>query len=265
MSVEARPNKYRLYVDEVGNHDLDVGDNENERYLSLTGVLFELEYVAQTLGPRLGDLKTRYFGSHPDQMVVLHRKELVQRRYPFQALRDPTIEAAFNDEFLGLLADLEFKAITVTLDKAEHVRLYQGWAFHPYHYAMRVLVERYVLELRDCGGVGDVMAEGRGGREDLALKEVFRALVEHGFANTVSFRSRLTSLELKVKRKADNIPGLQIADLVAHPAFKATQCVHAKTTLPNTFGGRIAEILLDSKFRRSRGGKIDAYGTKWLP
>ena len=33
--------KYRMYVDEVGNSDLGSSDNPNHRFISLTGVVWE--------------------------------------------------------------------------------------------------------------------------------------------------------------------------------------------------------------------------------
>jgi hypothetical protein len=44
--------RFRLYVDEVGNSDLESSDNPNHRFLSLTGVILELPYVAQVLHPK---------------------------------------------------------------------------------------------------------------------------------------------------------------------------------------------------------------------
>lgn len=46
-----REPKYRLYVDEVGNADLKSSDNPNHRFLSLTGVILELNHVSQTVYP----------------------------------------------------------------------------------------------------------------------------------------------------------------------------------------------------------------------
>ena len=38
--------KYRIYIDEVGNPDLDSSEHPNHRYLSLTGVIFDPdEYI----------------------------------------------------------------------------------------------------------------------------------------------------------------------------------------------------------------------------
>src|SRR5437879_2808909 len=65
--------KYRLYVDEVGNSDPRASSDPNHRYLSLTGAIFELDYVHTTLFPAAEDLKRRYFQSHPDEPVILHR------------------------------------------------------------------------------------------------------------------------------------------------------------------------------------------------
>ena len=52
--------KYRIYIDEVGNPDLGSSDNPNHRYLSLTGVILDLDYVRATLHPQMESLGTRY-------------------------------------------------------------------------------------------------------------------------------------------------------------------------------------------------------------
>ncbi len=41
--------KYRMYIDEVGNSDLNSSDNPLHRYLSLTGVIVGLGYVRDIL------------------------------------------------------------------------------------------------------------------------------------------------------------------------------------------------------------------------
>ncbi len=103
--------KYRLYVDEVGNSDLKASTDPNHRYLSLTGVIMELGYVRTTVFPAVETLKSRYFDSHPDDPLILHRKELVNKRYPFHHLRDPAVEKAFNDELLALLRGLIIRSL----------------------------------------------------------------------------------------------------------------------------------------------------------
>ncbi|MCI0513574.1 DUF3800 domain-containing protein [candidate division KSB1 bacterium] len=136
--------KYRIYIDEVGNHDLEHVDNPNQRYLSLTGVIFKLDYVAQVLFPKLEALKTKFFKSHPDEPTILHRKELINKKPPFEILNHPDITESFDAELLTLLEDLEYTVITVVIDKKQ----YSVWRFDPYHYCLRVVIERFVLFLR---------------------------------------------------------------------------------------------------------------------
>ena len=80
--------KLRLYVDEVGNPDLGHSDDPNHRFLSLTGVALDLRHVDEYVHPQLEALKQRYFGSHPDDPVILHRKEMVNAKGPFAVLKD---------------------------------------------------------------------------------------------------------------------------------------------------------------------------------
>lgn len=256
-----------MYVDEVGNSDLGASNDPNHRYLSLTGVIFSLEYVDRVVFPTVEDMKRRYFGSHPDDPVIFHRKELVNRKPPFAALTHPTIEQSFNQELLGLLENLEYVAITAVIDKLEHQRRYSVWRFDPYHYCLTVLVERYVRWLARCDGQGDVMAESRGGKEDRRLKDSFERVYEKGsdYVPPDQFSTRLTSRQLKVKAKSNNIAGLQIADLIAHPSFRATLARRENQALPANFGGQIAHILENDKYDRGPRGQIDGWGRKWLP
>jgi hypothetical protein len=68
-----------------------------------------------------------------------------------------------------------------------------------------------------------------------------------------------------VKSKANNIAGLQLADLLAHPSFKYILCRRQKVAQPQTFGAQIAQILVNEKYLRSESGNLDGWGCKWLP
>src|SRR5438309_984689 len=125
--------KYRLYVDEVGNPDLAASRvNENNRYLSLTGLLASLDYVRQTLHPAIEDLKGRYFGRNPDDPIILHRKEMVNQRPPFEALRDPDVRQAFDAELMRLITETDYVVITAVIDKRAHLDKYKVWQYDPY-------------------------------------------------------------------------------------------------------------------------------------
>ncbi len=136
-----------------------------------------------------------------------------------------------------------------------------------YHYCLTVMVERYVLWLRQRDARGDVMSESRGGKEDRRLKESFERVFEQGsdFVPPDQFDARLTSRQLKVKSKANNIAGLQLADLIAHASLRATLARREGRPLPANFGGRIAAILEADKYHRNAAGFFEGWGINWLP
>lgn len=262
-----RKKKYRMYIDEVGNSDMGASENPNHRYLSLTGVVMEIEYVDQVVFPQLEALKKKFFGSHADEPVCLHRKELVNKKPPFAVLQDPAVAAKFDAELLNFLKETEYVVTTVVIDKLEHNQKYGTWKYDPYHYCLLILVERFVLWLRRNAAVGDVLAESRGGKEDRRLKKSFERVYENGspYLDRQEFHARLTSRQLKVKNKANNIAGLQIADVIAHPSYRATLARVNQHELAENFGGKIAEILEESKYDRDAKGEIYGWGRKWLP
>ncbi|MBP9888684.1 MAG: DUF3800 domain-containing protein [Leptospiraceae bacterium] len=84
--------KYRMYVDEVGNADLKNASDENQRFLSLTGVILSLEHVQNFLNPQMENLKAKYFNSlsglqlcdliaHPSRReILLENKKIIDTR-----------------------------------------------------------------------------------------------------------------------------------------------------------------------------------------
>jgi hypothetical protein len=260
--------KYRIYIDEVGNSDLNSSTNENHRFLCLAGVIFSLEYVASTLQPEMELLKVKYFGSHPDDPVIFHRKELVYKKYPFHALANVDTAKRFNEEFLGLLERWDYRVIGVVLDKQELNTNYSAsWKYDPYHYCQEIILERFRLFLNIKNAVGDVMIESRGGKEDLRLKKSFRRLMDNGtqFLSPENLAERITSKELKVKAKGANIAGLQLADLIAHAVRRyAFQTVWEMHDGKKTFSDDIIAILIKDKFFTYKS-RIFGYGLKKLP
>jgi hypothetical protein len=209
-----------MYVDEVGNPDLESSDIPNHRFLSLSGVICDLDFATDILHPEMEALKAKHFGSHPDEPIVLHRKEIMNAEYPFRNLCDREARIAFDEDLLNCLAKWDFTVITVCLDKKRHKETYTTWRYDPYHYCLAVLLERFNFWLNRHACHGDVMAESRGGREDRRLKDSFSRLWQQGteFVEPAQFQKSLTSSQLKVKNKSANVSGLQLADLIANPS-----------------------------------------------
>ena len=237
---------YRMYVDEVGHADLRASQDPKQRYLSLTGIIFNREYHDATVAPLLERLKLRHFPPRADgSPLIFHRKELVNGNYPFDALRDTEKKEVFDEHLLWLLRKLEYVVFSTTIDKLEHLNRYTVWHYHPYHYCQEVILERYVMWLRRRGAKGDVFAESRGRREDFLLKKAFRFIYNNGTSHMKKddFQNCLLQNDVKLFRKSANIAGLQLADLIAHPSFKVMMARKSKQALPENFGGEIGKIL----------------------
>lgn len=257
-----------MFVDEVGHADLKACADPNGRYLSLTGVIFDLSYYEKTVERWVERLKAKHFEPLPTgKPLILHRKELVNKNWPFAALRDREREAAFNEDLLTVLRELDYTVLSVAIDKLEHVNRYAVWRHHPYHYCQEVLLERFAMWLRRRNAQGNVYAESRGRRDDRELKRASRFIYQHGtsFLGREVLQSVLSTEDVKVFPKSQNVAGLQFADLVAHPSFKRMMARAAGRDLPENFGGKIATILETQKYDRSPSGRIEGWGCKWLP
>ena len=85
---------------------------------------------------------------------------------------------------------------------------------------MTALTKRYGQWLNGVDGTGDVMSESRGKGEDRKLKEVFRRFMtgDSSLADEMESLRSVSSSQVKLNLKTDNITGLQLADLLAYPS-----------------------------------------------
>lgn len=106
------------------------------------------------------------------------------------------------------------------------------------------------------------MAKSRGGNEDRTLKESFARLWDRGtdYVGPDQMQRALTTRQLKVKPKSNNISGLQIADLVAHPSWNEILRAHGLWDKePAPFARKIVDILqqkYDQQGERVFGKKL---------
>ena len=271
---------YRLYVDEVGHAGMKPSTTEAERYLSLIGVACHLDHVKTTIKPQMEELK-RFFiyqapenaaWKDPDEVlavanpIVFHRKELANKKYPFEALNDPLIREAFDAELLQRLKEWQYTVFSVVIDKDELQTRYV-YPSHPYHYALEVLLERYVRWLELQSAIGDVMAEARGGKEDKELKSHYQQLYQKGtiYVKSHKMAKYLSSGELKIKLKTENITGLQLAEFLVRPCYYAALARKKGKAIPTNFGGQVEAVAERSKYYRNERGVVAGFGRKWLP
>jgi hypothetical protein len=257
--------RYRLYFDETGTGDLRAHlKDPNQRYLSLTGLVFRQDVHDTTFTTRLAALKRRIFNTTE---VGLHRREIMDREGVFEILEDAAIRADFDAQFLELVGHLPGPAFTVSIDKQEHLEKYKKWQFDPYHYVLTCLVERYGLWLNRMNYVGDVIGEARTEWHDARLRRAYRHQYDNGsrFLRPEVAQARLISRELRLRPKSADIAGLQVADLLAHPAHRTFKFMQQNLPIPDDYGASLIRVLENVYDRNPWNGLIRGYGRKWLP
>ncbi|MEN9753757.1 MAG: hypothetical protein RLZ07_139 [Pseudomonadota bacterium] len=258
---------YRLYIDEVGTDGLTNLDKDSHRFLSLTGIAVKLDHVRVHLEPNMNWIKTNVFDHDPDSPIIFHRKEILGFKGPYQVLRDEIKKELFDRAILRLISSTEYTAITALIDKQWMMRQGHWERMHPYHYLMEIMVEKYTQFLVRKNDFGDIMPESRGQKDNL-LQSAFDDVRQRGcaFVNADLIRSRIRAQSLKFRTKKDNISGLQLCDLLAHPSHMFVRKRMGHDVNLGAFAEKVSDILNQTKYDRSPwNGKIVGYGIKHLP
>lgn len=258
----------RLYVDEQGTDTLNNLDRDRHRFLSLTGVAIDVTHARDHLVPALNRLKADLFDEDPDAPIILHRTDILGGKGPFQAIRsDADFRNAFNSRIMQIFRETNYKVITALVDKQWMVRQLHWNRKHPYHYLLEVLVEKYVQYLESrARSIGDIMPESRQDKDALLQAEYDR-IRENGtdYVDADRIRSALRGGKLKFRRKPDNVAGLQLCDLLAHPSHMYVREKMGHDVNLGPFAREICQELIANKYDRSGWGTIRGYGYKHLP
>jgi hypothetical protein len=232
--------EYRLYIDESGDHSYKHVSQLDKRYLGLTGILVNKKAYDTMFQPQLEQLKRFFFRYDIDEPIILVRKEIVQRRGAFSVLRDPDLNSKWDESILNYFAGLipYSQVFTVVMDKKTHLEKYPQKTFEAYGYALKVLLRRVRGYLSYHDRQSDVMIESRGKKEDRKLEEAYHMLHvvgdgRYGTAN--DYQQSFPAEDLIVRKKEENIAGLQIADLLVHGQTLAT-IIKARKPAPVQLG-----------------------------
>ena len=214
--------RYRMYVDESGDDVMDPAkwSSPESCYLGLTGVVIASETYRTLTHPGFYALKQDFFPYDPDEPVILVRNRIANKLGPFGVLANPEVAALWEQRIIGSLGMHVSQIFAVVIDKQAHRDQHGPAAPNAYSYCAVALTEKYGQWLSESGGVGDIMFESRGGREDMELKTAFNQFMVNGPPETLASRQPISSAQIKLKPKTANITGLQLADLVAYPATR---------------------------------------------
>jgi hypothetical protein len=101
--------RYRLYIDESGDHTYSVMNSSPKQYLGIMGCFIESDYYRQKFQPNFEELKQKYFPHSPDEPVIFHRSEIIEKRGSFWRLRNTEIKEKFNEDLLNFLKNADYK------------------------------------------------------------------------------------------------------------------------------------------------------------
>lgn len=257
---------YRLYVDEVGTDDLSGLHKDKHRYLSLTGIAMEYRHARDFLEPSFNEIKAELFDQDPDAPIIFHRSDILGGKGPFEKIRtDETFRKKFNESMHYVFLKTNYKVITVVIDKGWMLEQKHWKNTHPYHFLMEVLTEKYVQFLERHKAKGDIMPESRKGKDGL-LQNASDNVRERGtdYVSSERIKQSIPARALKFRCKPDNIAGLQLCDLLAHPSHMFVRERQKHDVSPGPFAKQVFDILRNQKYDRSSYGRIEGYGYKYL-
>lgn len=136
---------------------------------------------------------------------------------------------------------------------------------HSYHYCLLAMLERYCGLLGRLGNTGDVMVESRGGNEDREFEAAYLDLYENGahrgYLTAALAQGTLTSKRPKMRKKVDNIAGLQLADVLAHTAMRDVLISEKRRLAWSTpFADDLAKTLVPKYNHHLWSKRIAGYG-----
>jgi hypothetical protein len=184
----------------------------------LSTVIVERTAYVETIVPALSKLKLRFW---PHEGVNLHSRDIRKAQGDFSFLQVPAMRAAFLGELSAMMAALPFTLFITGIRKQTHKDRYGDHADNPYSVALTYTFERVLHFLEGHGETElPVTAEARGRNEDNELAAAFQHIMTKGTRYNSAERFQSLRCPLTFRRKTDNIAGMQIADLCAHPAAR---------------------------------------------
>jgi hypothetical protein len=265
----AKP-QYSMFIDDTGDVTPSTTNSRETKYASITGIVFERTYLEETFEPGFRTVVGRHFGTDANgKPPVLHRRQMISpsRNSPFVVLKDTVKRSAWDRSCINMMTRANYTAITVCLDKVAFYYHHPKAQLDVYEILIQNAVERYFYFLR-AHGAGDVVVEAQNKETDLAIKQRFRRVMESGTEHISADKLAevFTSKEINVEPKKSGFPGLQLADLLARPAFAHCLGIYAKdTSFLTEFARQIAPVLENYKFYRDKNGNPDGYGRIWRP
>jgi hypothetical protein len=209
--------RYIAFFDECGDHSLEKIDPDFPLFVLSTVVIERRAYIEQVI-PALSRLKLQFW-SH--EGVNLHSRDIRKALGDFAFMQVPALRQQLLAALSTIIRDVPFTLFISAVQKDSHKRRHGPAAGNPYDLALARTLESLVPFLEAEGEtLLPITAEARGRLEDLQLGAAFYRMMQEGTAALPPARFQPLDCPITFRRKTDNIAGLQIADLCAHPAAR---------------------------------------------
>ena len=200
--------QYSLFLDEIqtgGHFD----------HFSLVGFAIENTEYEKKLIPLLEQIKHEFF---KEKSVVIHEKDINDARAstPFGVFQNKETRNRFWKRIVALLEELNVPIFAVCVHEEKYKTLY-GRGRDGYAVALQLVLENFIHYLESVDGFGTVFVESTNPlphQKDQQLQQHFYHLKANGtlYYDRSTFQERIGTINFPLE--ADNIPGLQLADLL---------------------------------------------------
>lgn len=205
--------KYYLFVDESGDHGLKSVDKDFPVFV-LCGIMLSEEQHVICMD-RMNQLKTDLWQS---KEVIFHSRDIRRCEKEFQILLNLELKGRFYEQLNSIVSELDYTIISAVIQKDEYIKKY-GRLGNVYAISLSFLIERaiFFLDSKAKPIELEIIVEKRGKLEDNELLKHYNEVYSIGTGYVKPERIRAYNTRLRFKAKKENINGLQLADLVAHP------------------------------------------------
>lgn len=240
---------YSLYLDEIL-------PNGPFKYFCLAGVVIKEDNYVEKVIPSINKIKNEVFG---DTTVILHEQEIrkPERGTVFEIFKDEEVRNKYWNSVVDFFATENFNVFSVSIHQDELERIYPGMR-DKYFISLQVILENFVHFLLRVNGKGNIMVESRNPSQNEQLQFHFHNLKANG---TLFYEQRILQSHLgtiSFPLKADNIIGLQIADMIPNPLNRELSEMKQK----------VPEPIIEAIKQKSYDGGIDQqqrFGIKIIP
>lgn len=239
-----------MFLDESGDHSLIKIDNSYPMFV-LAGCVFDFDYYSSTIEPEINKLKNKHFGR---TNIILRSYDIRKQKGDFACLVDKKKRELFQKDLADLIRTFDFKIIAAAINKT-NLKVQYHDPDNPYNLCLKFILERSVMFLGRSNDKLIFRIESRETKNDRKLAEVYEKFRSENHKLFAKEEIQSKFADLSFNQKTQNIPGHQIADLIAYPT--------GVFVLDNARRNRSFEVIR-SKFHQKNGNYLN-YGLKIFP